>query len=481
MNTFDSMKKTACLLALLMADIATLGIAFIFAYFLRSEVLPQLFRFASPPLPLATQFRFGFPIASIVLVATFAYEKLYTKRFSFWEETRLLLQGIFLSFTLMTLIIFASRSYQQFSRIVIILAGVFSLGFFPFSRLNVKRLLAALGLWNKRILIIGTNGIARFAAEQIQENDILGYQIQGFLTKGDTAPGTKIVKDLKVLGNIGELEGLSRALGIKDVIIALPSIGKRQWVELVEKCEKITETVRVVPEIGSIFTVGVAIENLGDVLSLSVARNLAKPWNIVIKRSFELVLAVFLTLLLFPFFLITVLAIKIDSRGPVFFNQERLASKNRTFKMHKFRSMHVDGDEKLADYLDCHPDVQLEWQEYRKIKNGDPRVTRVGRILRKFSIDEIPQLINVLKGDMSLIGPRPYLPQEKNSMGETFDFISRVKPGMTGFWQVRGRNILSFRERLLLDEYYIRNWSLWLDIVILLKTLKVLIKREGAY
>jgi Undecaprenyl-phosphate galactose phosphotransferase WbaP len=225
----------------------------------------------------------------------------------------------------------------------------------------------------------------------------------------------------------------------------------------------------------------VAIEDLGDVLSLSVARNLAKPWNIAIKRSFELVLAVSLTLLLFPFFLIIVLAIKIDSRGPVFFTQERLASKNRTFKMHKFRSMHIDGDAKLSAYLNYHPDAQVEWQEYRKIKTGDPRVTRVGKVLRKFSLDELPQLINILKGDMNLIGPRPYLPQEKDSMGNTFDLISRVKPGITGLWQVRGRNTLSFRERLLLDEYYIRNWSLWLDIVILLKTLKVLAKREGAY
>ena len=122
-----------------------------------------------------------------------------------------------------------------------------------------------------------------------------------------------------------------------------------------------------------------------------------------------------------------------------------------------------------------------EWKKYQKIKKDDPRVTRVGKFIRKFSLDELPQLINILKGDMNLVGPRPYMPREKEDIGRSFPIISRVKPGMTGLWQVRGRNVLSFKDRLVLDEFYIRNWSLWLDIVILFKTVKVLITQEGAY
>ncbi|GAI93282.1 unnamed protein product, partial [marine sediment metagenome] len=122
-----------------------------------------------------------------------------------------------------------------------------------------------------------------------------------------------------------------------------------------------------------------------------------------------------------------------------------------------------------------------EWKKYLKIKKKDPRVTRVGKFIRKYSLDELPQFINIMKGDMSLVGPRPYMPREIEEIGKSYEIISRVKPGLTGLWQVRGRNILPFKKRLLLDEYYIRNWSLWLDIVILFKTMKVLITREGAY
>jgi Undecaprenyl-phosphate galactose phosphotransferase WbaP len=214
---------------------------------------------------------------------------------------------------------------------------------------------------------------------------------------------------------------------------------------------------------------------------LSIARNLAKPWNILIKRSFELTLALLLLILFFPLLLLIAIAIKFDSAGPVLFRQERLIANNKNIKIFKFRSMFVDGGAKLNDYLKQNPEAQAEWNKYQKLKNNDPRVTRVGKFIRRHSLDELPQLINVLKGQMSLVGPRPYLPREKKELGERYQIICRVKPGMTGLWQVRGRNLLYFEERFLLDEYYIRNWSLWLDIVILFKTIRVLAKHEGAY
>ena len=143
--------------------------------------------------------------------------------------------------------------------------------------------------------------------------------------------------------------------------------------------------------------------------------------------------------------------------------------------------MYVDGDLRLNKYLKENLQAKNEWKKYLKIKKNDPRVTRVGKFIRKYSLDELPQFINIIKGDMSLVGPRPYMPRETEKIGKSYEIISRVKPGITGLWQVRGRNILPFKERILLDEYYIRNWSLWLDIVILIKTMRVLITREGAY
>jgi undecaprenyl-phosphate galactose phosphotransferase len=226
---------------------------------------------------------------------------------------------------------------------------------------------------------------------------------------------------------------------------------------------------------------GVEIENMGDILSLSMARNLVKPWNILFKYLFELITILILTVILLPVLLIIALAIKIDTPGPVLYIQKRLGEKNKKFRFFKFRSMYIDGDRRLEKHLKKNPMVQKEWDKYQKIKENDPRVTRVGKIIRQFSLDELPQLINFFKRDMNLVGPRPYLPREIKKISKSYQIISRVKPGITGLWQVRGRNLLSFRERLLLDEYYIRNWSLWLDIVILSKTIKVLATREGAY
>jgi undecaprenyl-phosphate galactose phosphotransferase len=216
-------------------------------------------------------------------------------------------------------------------------------------------------------------------------------------------------------------------------------------------------------------------------MTLAVPRNLVKPWNILIKRSLEYVLALVLFILLAPVFLAVSLAIKLDSPGPVIYRQKRLARNNRVFSMLKFRSMVINNRPLLHDLLKQNREAKRDWSRFKKIRRHDPRVTRVGRFLRKYSLDELPQLINVLRGEMSLIGPRPYLPQEKKKIGRSLPIISQVKPGLTGLWQVNGRNRLAFSDRLAWDEYYIRNWSLWLDLSILLRTIKAMAKSEGAY
>jgi Undecaprenyl-phosphate galactose phosphotransferase WbaP len=225
----------------------------------------------------------------------------------------------------------------------------------------------------------------------------------------------------------------------------------------------------------------VEVESFGDVLSLSVARNLTKPWNKFLKSIFEFILGLFLAVILLPLFIAIGILIKLGSPGPIFYVQERMRDGNRTFKCFKFRSMYMDSDDRLKKYLQKNPATLEEWEKFRKLKNTDPRVTKIGKIIRRFSLDELPNFINFFRREMNLVGPRPYMPEEKDIIGQSYAMISRVKPGITGLWQVRGRNLLSFKDRILLDEYYIRNWSLWLDIVILLKTIKALITREGAY
>ena len=292
--------------------------------------------------------------------------------------------------------------------------------------------------------------------------------------------GEKIFEILTFTG-LTKFKEMSEKLGVRDIVIVLPGLAQNKLKELVDKCETRFETIRLVPDIGNLFTIGVEIENLGDVLSLSVAPKLVRPGNIFIKRLFEFILTLFLVIFFLPIILIIALAIKIDSPGPIIFAHERLGWRNKTFRFFKFRSMYVDGDLKLNKFLKENSLAKEEWKKYRKIKQDDPRITRAGRFIRKYSLDELPQLINIIKGNMSLVGPRPYMPREIEDIGKSYPIITRVKPGITGLWQVRGRNILPFEERLILDEYYIRNWSLWLDMVILIKTIKVFLTREGAY
>ena len=180
-----------------------------------------------------------------------------------------------------------------------------------------------------------------------------------------------------------------------------------------------------------------------------------------------------------PIIAITYVLIKLDSNGPAFYNAERIGKDGKTFKCYKFRSMYVNADKILLEFLDKHPEAQEEWREFQKLRGDDPRVTKVGKIIRKYSIDELPQIFNVLAGTMSLVGPRPYLPREKEKMGSFLPIICMTMPGMTGLWQVSGRSNVTFSGRLKMDAWYVRNWSLWQDIVILFKTVKVVLGKDA--
>ena len=186
-------------------------------------------------------------------------------------------------------------------------------------------------------------------------------------------------------------------------------------------------------------------------------------------------------ILLVPYFLIMGIVIKLDSKGPVFFRQERYGRRGKMINVIKMRTMHLDADARLSAFLQKNPVAREEWETYRKLKVHDPRVTRIGAFLRKYSLDELPQIANVFKGDMSLVGPRPYLREELEEIKHEKSILFQVKPGITGLWQISGRSHLSFEERLNLDEAYIRNWSLWMDLTILVKTIRTAASGHGAF
>jgi len=204
---------------------------------------------------------------------------------------------------------------------------------------------------------------------------------------------------------------------------------------------------------------------------------LARPF---IKRTIDILLSLLLGAVFLPVILVTALLVRLDSPGPVFYSQKRIGKDGRKITIHKFRSMHVNAEDILSAYLEWHPAARQEWEQSQKLR-VDPRITRVGKWMREFSVDEIPQLYDILKGDMSLVGPRPILLEQAVLYGEGLKLYHSVRPGLTGFWQVSGRNLTTFHQRTLYDIHYVRNWSIWLDLHILFRTVWIVLKREGAY
>ena len=465
---------------LALTDVASFLAAIAVASVLRSHVLIHLKWFRMEPVPLAEQLRAGGPGAVFLLLIILAFEQLYTRRRTFWEEARALIKGVTLAFVLIMTLVFLTRSFTFFSRATIVLAWSLSLFFLPFGRLALKKLLGSSRVGRKGVLIIGTNSVAQLLAKEIGRNDYLGYRVAGFLSAkamGDVGAG----EGSSIVGDLAELPAIINRLDVRDVFIALPNLNEHDLFLTIKQCERVAEKIRIVSGVGSLYFMGLEVESLGDVTSLAVACNMAKPGNVRIKHALSFLAALFLTAGLAPLGLLIALAIRLDSRGPILFRQDRLGRNGAVFRFLKFRSMRVEGDRLLATHLEAHPEAREQWTRFQKLKGSDPRVTRVGRLLRRLSLDELPQLLNVLCGDMDLVGPRPYLPREQELMGLASPIILRVRPGITGLWQVRGRNLLSFDFRLVLDEYYIRNWSLWLDIIILAKTVKAVARREGAF
>jgi Undecaprenyl-phosphate galactose phosphotransferase WbaP len=238
--------------------------------------------------------------------------------------------------------------------------------------------------------------------------------------------------------------------------------------------------VLIVPDLGGIGSLGISAQDLGGMLGLDVRQRLLDPGRLAIKRLLDLTLIALGAPLALLLTAVIAVAIKLDSRGPVFFTHERIGRDGRHFKAWKFRTMYALAHDAPADTIPADPRLREEWKLRHKLA-ADPRVTRLGRYLRRMSLDELPQLWNVVRGEMSLVGPRPIIDEEVRRYGDDFALFTRVTPGITGLWQVSGRNDLTYAERVRLDVYYVRNWSVWLDLYLLASTIRAVITGRGAY
>jgi Undecaprenyl-phosphate galactose phosphotransferase WbaP len=252
---------------------------------------------------------------------------------------------------------------------------------------------------------------------------------------------------------------------------------RQRWLDIIDLCFRKTVLIPDIFTGARVWVMAVAIGRLSGVL---LKQNLLDTRRMALKRIIELALTaacgVFLLLALLGF----TIAIRLDSRGPAFFRQQRIGRGGRRFRIYQFRTLVLDAPERLEAYLAAHPETRAEWEADQKLKD-DPRVTRVGHFLRKTSLDELPQVLNVLRGEMSLVGPRPIVAEEIEKYGDGFDLYSRVRPGMTGLWQISGRNNISYASRVWLDKHYVCNWSVWMDVLILARTIPVVLRGTGAY
>jgi Undecaprenyl-phosphate galactose phosphotransferase WbaP len=462
------MRKVISLLLILLADIGALILAFHLAYFIRVDVIQNLFHVSNPWFfPLEHFYKMYYLLLVFILI--FSYEKLYTRRYNFYEEFVFIARGLFISVIFIALLVYLSRTYETFTRTIPILMMFTGMVIVPLFRFIVKKLLKALGWYIKYAAVVGIKEETDPLLPSLKKLERIGFSITRVLY---LQPDRDVEIDIDIPGQSPNIETL---------IIVSRGIDNVRLNRLINQWENHVKEIKIVSDSTYLKTIGVETEYIDELLVMRMANRLLSPGSRFFKRTFDLVVSVLWGILVLPLFAVIALSIKIDSRGPVLFTQERFGKDGKKFKLFKFRTMYVDGDEKLSEFFRQHPELQEEWNQYKKLKSFDPRVTRIGKFLRRFSLDEGMQILNVLKGDMSIVGPRPYLVREKEEIEKFAAIIFRVKSGLTGLWQIRGRSELSFETRLKLDEFYVRNWSFLLDITIILKTFGVVLKGKGAY
>jgi Undecaprenyl-phosphate galactose phosphotransferase WbaP len=296
----------------------------------------------------------------------------------------------------------------------------------------------------------------------------------------DDSTGAGEYRGIPIIHDTGVGPELVKRYNIKMAIVALDKQKQEDLTKLINYSVSAFRYNVLIPDFFGVANIWMSVRDFDGILGFATSHKLKMFWNVGIKRFMDLSLVLIGGSIIAPFLLLIALLVKISSPGPVIYKHTRIGINGKPFKVYKFRSMVIDAEERLNALLAADPRIQREWEESHKLKN-DPRITGVGKFLRRTSLDEFPQLLNILKGEMSLVGPRPIVDGEIKKYGEDFGRIFSVKPGITGLWQVSGRSDTDYGERVAFDTYYLQSWSVWLDIWILFKTVEVVFKGKGAY
>ncbi len=366
-----------------------------------------------------------------------------------------------------------------YSRGVLLTSWLLSLVLVPLARTIVRDAFAKKSWWGVPVVVLGGSDMGHQIVKDLIEHPAMGFKPIAIFESGLQDTSERFC-GIPIHTPLTRAPQFAEALKVKHAILCLPEVSQSELIDLVQVHAFAFPYLILVPRFLDALNLSVSTRDLGDVLGLEVKQNLLFPRAQAIKRILDIVLTAIGGTLILPLLLLIAIGIKLDSPGSVLFAQERLGRDGKRFKALKFRSMYRDAEAKLHDLLQQNPELRREYDIFHKLRH-DPRVTPLGRFLRKYSLDELPQLWNVLRGEMSLVGPRAYLPREIEHMCGRESIVLKVLPGITGLWQVRARNTCSFHERIEMDIYYVRNWSLSLDLYLLLSTIKVVLQGRGAF
>lgn len=441
------MKKQISILLLVACDIFCIFLSLLIAVWIRNLV--EIPNFPNSPQNYSNYI--GFYFIYFVLIISFIYNGIYTKRYDFWHESLLIFRSCVFACVLVFCYLALNKNITN-SRVAMILSFVIMAFLIPTSKFFIKKLLYKAGFWQKKVKVI--NGTREFRRE-IFKNHYLGYK----LTRGSDYETIFIQNRNNItLDKLNQLvEG--NILTHKELIFT-PALEGYDYSK------------------GEIFSLFNSRTNL-----FMLENSLLKPINRITKRLFDISMIILAMPLLVPIFAIVIIAMKItEPHGSIFFSHPRMGRYGKTFGCLKFRSMRENYDEMFKKYLEENPQEIEYYQKYHKYEN-DIRITKLGNFLRKTSIDELPQLINVLKGDMSIVGPRPVLAKEFEMGDATVyerDIVLMVRPGVTGLAQINDREKSEFGDRVKMNIWYVKNWTLYMDFVIILKTIKLVLFRESA-
>ena len=423
---------------------------------------------------------YTFIIVPIVFLVTLYLNGSYQIDKPYWDKVKTVFRSVTIGVIVAIVLMYTEHVTNDVSRLFVGFSYIFIMLFITAFRFISHKILNALQILYIPVLLVGAGKTAELVNKSLQRMPVSYYKIIGYVD--DNPKSASIAKEYPCLGTFNDVENVIKDTGIQTVLICAPGLESKKLVALINRLQLLVKRVAFVPELFGLPTSNITARGIMEeqAVILRVQNNLARKSNRVMKRIFDIGATVCGGILILPILAIVAILIYIDSPGPIVFGHKRVGQGGKEFPCYKFRSMVPNAQEALEVYLKENPAAREEWERDFKLKD-DSRVTRIGKFLRKTSLDELPQLWNVLVGDMSLVGPRPIVRDEIVKYGDYINDFYLVPPGITGVWQVSGRSDTTYEERVLMDSWYVHNWSVWIDIVYLLKTVLAVVKSKGAY